>query len=245
MVENSSYNKPTNYSTKACNGYLLPRPKPPFNNNFSRNPSRERPRELEHRLCKYWMVNRECPYGDRSKFLHSWYHIGNTSVDECFSILARLDGHKKAVCGIAFLIMSDKLFTGNKDGTIRIWDCHSGKRNRVVNLGAEIGHLISEGSWVFIGLPNLVKVWHLNGENINDFSLEGPVGQVYALAVHKDLLFAGAANGDVLVWKWSFEANPFKLVTTIKAYKQAVVYLRVGAGTNRLYSGSMDNTVKA
>lgn len=28
----------------------------------------------------------------------------------------------------------------------------------VVNLGGEIGCMISEGPWVFVGLPNLVKV---------------------------------------------------------------------------------------
>ncbi|CAK7336585.1 unnamed protein product [Dovyalis caffra] len=221
------------------------RSRPPFNNNFSRNPSRKRPGELEQRVCKYWMVNGECPYGDCCKFLHSWYRTSSTSGDGCFFMLARLDGHKKVVCGIALPTWSDKLFNWSRDGTVRIWDCHSGKCNRVINLGAEVGCLSSEGTWVFIGLPNLVKVWNLNREIINDFSLEGPVGQVYALAVHNDLLFAGAANGDILVWKGCFEANPFKLVATIKAHKQAVVCLRVDAGAYRLYSGSMDNTVNA
>jgi hypothetical protein len=62
----------------------------------------------------------------------------------------------------------------------------------------------------------------LNEENINEFSLKRHVGQVYALVVHKNLLFVRAANGDILMWKGSFEVNPFKLVATIKAHKQAV-----------------------
>ena len=54
--------------------------------------------------------------------------------------------------------LGDKLYTGSKDGTVRVWDCHSGECDRVINLGAEVGSLISEGHWVFAGLPNVVKV---------------------------------------------------------------------------------------
>ena len=39
-----------------------------------------------------------------------------------------------------------------------MWDCNTGLCTNVVNLGAEVGSLTSEGPWVFVGVPNAVKV---------------------------------------------------------------------------------------
>ncbi|KAF2317476.1 hypothetical protein GH714_022622 [Hevea brasiliensis] len=83
-------------------------------------------------------------------------------------MLARLEGHKKSVVGVALPSRSDKLYTGSRDGTVRVWDCYSGKCDRIINLGFEIGSLICEGLWVFIGLPNLVRVWNLSSEGSMD-----------------------------------------------------------------------------
>lgn len=97
----------------------------------------------------------------------------------------------------------------------------------MINLGGEVGCMISEGPWIFIGVTNFVKVnyitlefffffggeFHMvckressvnimipgyvmifqawNTQTNTDLSLSGPVGQVYAMAVGNDLLFAG------------------------------------------------------
>ncbi|GFY84274.1 zinc finger WD40 repeat protein 1 [Actinidia rufa] len=58
----------------------------------------------------------------------------------------------------------------------------------VINLGGEVGCMLSEGPWVFVGLPNVVKAWNI--QTTADLSLSGPVGQVYTLVVGNDLLFA-------------------------------------------------------
>lgn len=47
----------------------------------------------------------------------------------------------------------------------------------LINLGGVVGCVISEGPWVFVGLPNAVKAWST---------------QVYALFVGNYLFFAGA-----------------------------------------------------
>ncbi|KAG5531001.1 hypothetical protein RHGRI_025827 [Rhododendron griersonianum] len=83
---------------------------------------------------------------------------------------------------------SDKLYTGSKDKNVMVWDCQSGQVG-VINLGGEVGCMLSEGPWVFVGAPNVVKAW--NTQTSMDLSLNGPVGQVYALVVGNDLLFAG------------------------------------------------------
>ncbi|XP_019431307.1 PREDICTED: zinc finger CCCH domain-containing protein 48-like [Lupinus angustifolius] len=185
------------------------------------------------KICNYW-VQGNCSFGERCKFLHSW------SLGDGFSLLTQLDGHKKVVSGIAFPSGSNKLYTGSTDETVRVWDCQSGQCTAVINLGGEVGCMISEGPWVFVGIPNSVKAW--NTENLMELSLSGPVGQVYALVVINDMLFAGTQDGSILIWKFNLTANCFEPAASLKGHSHGVVSLVVGA--NRLYSGSMDNTIR-
>ena len=50
-------------------------------------------------------------------------------------------------------------------------------------------------------------------------------------------------DGSILAWKFNAATNNFEPVTCLKGHSLAVVSLVVGA--NRLYSGSMDNSIKA
>ncbi|KAL6290141.1 hypothetical protein ACE6H2_007651 [Prunus campanulata] len=185
-------------------------------------------------VCKFW-VDGNCVKGDRCLYLHNWFR------GEGFSILAKLQGHTKAVTGIALPERTNKLYSTSKDGTARVWDCHTGECGSVIDLGGEAGSLISEGPWVFAGVPNLIKVW--NTETNSEFNLDGPVGQVHAMVVGNEMLFAGTQNGDICVWKGSTETNPpFYPAATLKGHTGAVVCLTVGR--NRLYSGSVDHTIK-
>ncbi|XP_021296555.1 zinc finger CCCH domain-containing protein 48-like [Herrania umbratica] len=94
-------------------------------------------------------------------------------------MLSHLDGHQKVVSGIALPAGLDKLYTGSKDETVRAWDTNSGQCMGVINLGGEVGCMISEGPWLFVGIPNVVKAW--NTQTNYELSLTGPVGQVYAI----------------------------------------------------------------
>ncbi|RWW70179.1 hypothetical protein BHE74_00022146 [Ensete ventricosum] len=133
------------------------------------------PGKAPDRLCNYFLAG-NCTYGEKCRFLHSWF------VGDSFSLLTSLQGHQKAVSGIALPSGSDKLYSGSKDESVRVWDCQSGQCVGVINVGGEVGCMISEGPWIFIGVPNAVKV------NLN---LDGPIGQVYSLVVGNELLFAG------------------------------------------------------
>ncbi|KAF2320876.1 hypothetical protein GH714_031506 [Hevea brasiliensis] len=128
-----------------------------------------------------------------------------------------------AVCGVALPSGSDKLYSGSSDGTVHVWDCHTGQSTRVINLGDEIGSLISEGPWIFVGLPNVVKAWNI--ETAADYNLNGP-------------------DGSILAWKGSTEnPNPFEHATSLKGHTGAVICLTIGR--DWLYSGSMDSTIRA
>ncbi|KAF5743567.1 zinc finger CCCH domain-containing protein 48 [Tripterygium wilfordii] len=185
------------------------------------------------KLCTYWAQG-SCKYGDKCRFVHSW------SVSESVSLLTQLEGHQKVVNGIALPSGSDKLYTGSKDETLRVWDCQSGQCVNVYNLGGEVGCMISEGPWIFVGLPNAVKAWDI--QTSAQHSLPGPAGHVYALVAGNDLLFAGVQDGAILAWRYNAATNGFDPAVSLTGHSLAVVSLVVGA--NRLYSGSMDKSIR-
>ncbi|XP_008795362.2 LOW QUALITY PROTEIN: zinc finger CCCH domain-containing protein 17-like [Phoenix dactylifera] len=209
-------------------------PGPPSKWGKGRGEGRGRlPTKVPDKVCNYFLAG-NCTYGENCRFLHSWF------ISDSFSLLTPLQGHQKVVTGIALPSGSDKLYSGSKDESVRVWDCQTGQCVGVINLGGEIGCMISEGPWVFIGLPNAVKAW--NTQTAADLSLSGPTGQVYALVVGSEMLFAGTQDGRILAWKFSAAGNCFEPAASLSGHRLAVVSLVVGA--MRLYSGSMDHTIK-
>ncbi|KAH1209460.1 Zinc finger CCCH domain-containing protein 48 [Glycine max] len=186
------------------------------------------------RICKYW-INNNCVHGEQCLYLHSWFR------GDGFSTVTKLHEHKKVITGIALPVGSDKLYSGSTDGTVRIWDCHTGQCAKVINLGAEVTSLISEGSWIFVGLQNAVKAWNI--QTMSEFTLDGPKGRVRAMTVGNNTLFAGAEDGVIFAWRGSSKADsPFELVASLTGHTKAVVCLAVGC--KMLYSGSMDQSIK-
>ncbi|KAH1209469.1 Zinc finger CCCH domain-containing protein 48 [Glycine max] len=186
------------------------------------------------RICKYW-INNNCVHGEQCLYLHSWFR------GDGFSTVTKLQEHKKVITGIALPVGSDKLYSGSTDGTVRIWDCHTGQCAKVINLGAEVTSLISEGSWIFVGLQNAVKAWNI--QTMSEFTLDGPKGRVRAMTVGNNTLFAGAEDGVIFAWRGSSKADsPFELVASLTGHTKAVVCLAVGC--KMLYSGSMDQSIK-
>ncbi|KAK8627911.1 hypothetical protein V6N13_135508 [Hibiscus sabdariffa] len=131
----------------------------------------------------------------------------------------------------------------------------------VLNLGGEVGCMISEGPWLFVSIPNVVKAW--NTQTNQELSLSGTCwaslcygcGYVYIIM----FLVLGSAksfcdnnllieaifflDGTILVWKFDTVTNSFEPAASLKGHTRAVVSLVVGA--NRLYSGSVDHSIKA
>ncbi|TYG49937.1 hypothetical protein ES288_D10G134700v1 [Gossypium darwinii] len=165
------------FSYSKANHIFLRNPNPSHNSSLSTLKSPD-----HNKLCKYWMSG-HCHRGDKCWYLHSW------SRGDGFTMLAKLEGHKKTIRGIALPSGHDKLYSGSSDGTARIWDGHTGKCLHFTNLGDEAGSLITEGAWVFIGMKNAVKALNIHSDL--ELNLKGPVGQVYAMIVAGDMLFAG------------------------------------------------------
>ncbi|XP_078174322.1 zinc finger CCCH domain-containing protein 17-like [Carex rostrata] len=183
--------------------------------------------------CKYFLSG-TCYYGDRCRYLHSW------CMGDSFSLLTPLKGHQKVISAITLPSGSDKLYSASKDGTVKVWDCHTGKCVTTVSMGREVGCMISEGPWLFVGIPDSIKVW--NAQTGAEMSLSGFTGQVYALEAANDMLFAGTQDGRILVWKYNATANSFEPAASLLGHCLAVISLTVGG--SKLYSGSMDHTIK-
>ncbi|KAL6004660.1 hypothetical protein ACLOJK_005215 [Asimina triloba] len=90
-------------------------------------------------------------------------------------------------------------------------------------------------------LGNFEMAWNM--ETNNEISLSGPVGQVYSLEANDELLFARSQDGSILVWKFNDVGSSFEPAATLLGHNLTVASLTVG-GARRLYSGSMDNTIR-
>ncbi|XP_042506251.1 zinc finger CCCH domain-containing protein 48-like [Macadamia integrifolia] len=229
-AEDQSFSRPTSMSRRPDPNLRL------ASNTWGRNrgaASATVPRRTQDKVCHYWLAG-NCSYGDKCRYLHSWF------LSDCFTSLTQLEGHHKVISGIALPSGSDKLYSGSKDHSVRVWDCQTGQCAAVINVGGEIGCMMSEGPWLFVGIPNLVKAW--NTQTVSELSLSGPVGQVHALVVGNEMLFAGTQDGKILAWKFDAASNCFQPAAALQGHSQAVVSLVVGA--DRLYSGSMDHTIR-
>ncbi|XLS80838.1 hypothetical protein HN51_046669 [Arachis hypogaea] len=184
-------------------------------------------------ICKSWMTD-NCVDGDLCQNLHSWFY------GDGFSTLAKLHEHNKAITGIALPAGSNKLISGSTDGTVRAWDCNTGRCVNMIHLNSPVTSLISEGPWIFAGVKNAVKAWNIHTGA--DVTLDGPKGQVLSLNVGNDILLAGAEDGVIYAWRCSFE-SPFKTVATLSGHSKPVVCLAIGCH-RMLYSGSMDHSIK-
>ncbi|KAJ4901415.1 Zinc finger CCCH domain-containing protein 59 [Raphanus sativus] len=186
-------------------------------------------------VCKFWKAG-NCKKGDQCSFLHSWTSLPGMVM------VAALEGHKKDLKGIALPQGSDKLFSASSDGTLKIWDCHTGQCAHTINLQAEAGSLMSEGPWVFLGLPNAVKAF--NVQTSKDLHLNGVVGQVRAMTVGNGMLFVGTSSGSISVWKaTNSESDPFTYLTSLEGHHSGEVTCFI-VGGQQLYSGSVDKTIK-
>ncbi|XP_010459958.1 PREDICTED: zinc finger CCCH domain-containing protein 59-like [Camelina sativa] len=191
--------------------------------------------------CKFWIAG-NCRRGEQCQFLHSW-SCGFPGL----AMVASREGHKNDIKGIALPQGSDKLFSVSSDDTLRIWDCHTGQCVHTINLQAEAKavSLISEGSWVFLGLQNAVKAF--NVQTSKDLHLDGVVGgQVHAMTVANGMLFAGTSSGTISVWKATTDSDvsdPFKYLTSLEGHHSGVVTCFF-VGGQLLYSGSVDKTIK-
>ncbi|KAL2613612.1 hypothetical protein R1flu_025304 [Riccia fluitans] len=192
--------------------------------------SGRRPRD---KVCRFWLEG-NCQRGENCNYLHA--HTANPEI----TLIKQLDGHGKTVRAIELPAGSSHLYSGGGDQTLRVWDCNTGECTNVIPMGGDVGALLSAATWLFVGLPNEVKIWDMQSHAQQ--SLSGPQGMVHSLAVITDMLFAGIQDGKVLAWKFSTVTNSFEPAASLLGHTGAVVSLMIHG--NKLFSGSVDTHIK-
>ncbi|KAH6831671.1 zinc finger WD40 repeat protein 1 [Perilla frutescens var. hirtella] len=200
--------------------------------------------KAQPKQCKYWATG-SCVHREKCKDLHSWF------CGSGFMMLAKLEGHTKAITGISLPSGCDKLYSGSKDGTIRVWNCYTGQCAGSVMIDGEVGCLVAEGPLLFAAFQNVVKAWNL--QNQTEFFLNGPDESVCSMVLDEDKFFywntdshflydAWIQDGTIMVWKWNIETNIPEPAAMLKGHRGAVCSLVIR--DDRLYSGSRDCTIK-
>ncbi|XP_042423398.1 zinc finger CCCH domain-containing protein 17-like [Zingiber officinale] len=156
------------------------------------------------------------------------------------SLLATIRGHQQAISGIALASDTNRLLLGSKDGTISVWDSLTGQRVRVNIMGAEVGALLTEQHWSFMGVFDSFQAY--NSHTKTQYIIEELGGQVHAIAASNGFVFAGIQDGSILAWQFNSE----ELITeqpmaSLDGHLLPVVSLLVHED---IYSGSTDHTIK-
>lgn len=107
-------------------------------------------------------------------------------------------------------------------------------------MGGKVGCMITHGPWVFVGIPKSVEVW--NTQTGTKLSLQGPSGLVCSMTIKNEMLFAGTGDGRIMAWNFPAKESDFEPVAILSGHERPVISLSVSA--TRLYSGSLDKTIK-
>ena len=73
-------------------------------------------------------------------------------------------------------------------------------------------------------------------------SLQGPSGLVCSMTIKDEMLFAGTGDGRIMAWKFPANESNLGPVAILNGHARQVISLSVSA--TRLYSGSLDKTIR-
>ena len=150
---------------------------------------------------------------------------GDSSHSQLPSKQATLKGHQDTVNCLAVSEAKSQLFSGSKDGTVKIWSWANGfELAHTLSVGAPVEALLLSDAWLFAGtsaagaVHGVVRVWHT--DSAFEQSLEGHQGSVYCLAQGGNYLFSG--GDDTGVKTWQFSGEKFDPVTNLAGHSSPV-----------------------
>ena len=143
------------------------------------------------------------------------------------------------------MIHDDKLYSGSKDYTIRVWslkdgECHqtlTGHTSWVNGLAAGTDSTLYSASG-----DRTVRVWSIvDGSNLE--TLTGHTASVRCLVANRtNLVFSGSKDKTIKVWRRG--PTPTTCIRTLVGHTDVVESLALSADHNTLYSGSWDTTIR-
>ena len=161
-----------------------------------------------------------------------------------------LVGHTDQISAVAFSPDGEILASGSRDGTIWLWNPHTGERKATLRghtrLGVtalafapQIGILASGSS------DKTVRLWSATTGNYIT-TLHGHTGAVTAVAFSPDgqMLASSGGHKDNTVRLWSVKDNFRITTTTLTGHEQGVESVAFSPDGQTLASGSQDDTIQ-
>ncbi|XP_052177819.1 zinc finger CCCH domain-containing protein 17-like isoform X14 [Diospyros lotus] len=161
-------------------------------------------------------------------------------------MITKLEGHCKAVMGIALPSGSNKLYTGCKDKTIRVWDYNTGQTCNELTLTGPVGQvhaMATTDDMLFAATQDVtILAWKFRSENEHPelvASLKVHSCAVISLAIGANMLYSGSMDNTIRVW----DLNTLLCVQTLQGHTGSV--MSVLCWDKYLLSCSLDGTIKA
>jgi WD40 repeat protein len=134
--------------------------------------------------------------GDRFGGLYVWEA---KSGKEFFT----LRGHAKAVTTVDWRADSDVLASGSEDGSVRLWDLHTGtaQTNWTAHPDGVLGIAVHpSGAIATAGRDGRVRTWDGSGKNVADFGPAGDVVMKVGFMPDARAVITGDWAGEVRAW---------------------------------------------
>lgn len=151
--------------------------------------------------------------------------VGSGSPEGAGKPVLVLRGHKSAIFNVAYSPDGALLATAGKDGTVRLWNAHTGTEARVLTVeGNKTAYCCAfhpEGRLLAsAGADHAVRLWEVaSGREVG--SLKGHSGDVYNLAFSPDGRLLASASYDHSVRLWGLE--PRKTQHILQGHADRVV----------------------
>jgi WD40 repeat protein len=161
------------------------------------------------------------------------------------SVVKVIEGHAAEINSAAYSPDGTCIVSGSDDGTVRMWDAHTGRQLAVLE-----GHMnwvesvafSPDGAYIISGSDDrTVRVWDVHsGKQLA--VLEGHSGSVFSVAFSPDgaHIVSGSYDETVRVWN----AHTGKQLAILKNHRDVVNSVAYSPDGTRIISGSDDETVR-
>jgi U3 small nucleolar RNA-associated protein 15 len=155
------------------------------------------------------------------------------------------DAHKRPIHVTRFSTNERHIFAGSDDCTVSAWDLQgqaslftlTGHKDRI---RTGLVSPATEHIWISGSHDHTVKVWDTRSlECLATLEHQAPIEDIVALPGGGIIL--SAAGNEVKIWD---VLGGFRLLDTISAHQKAVTSLSYDASRSRLFTSSLDSTVK-
>eukprot|EP01026_Neomeris_dumetosa_P058237 TRINITY_DN54069_c0_g1_i1.p1 TRINITY_DN54069_c0_g1~~TRINITY_DN54069_c0_g1_i1.p1 ORF type:complete len:481 (-),score=66.18 TRINITY_DN54069_c0_g1_i1:404-1744(-) len=130
-----------------------------------------------------------------------------------FRVFLNLQGHTQIVTAILLDEKQNKIYSGSKDGSLRIWNME-GQCESVLDAGGSVTYLYMEGGFVFAAAnpaqnsPGIIRVWSMASGA--EMDLHGHEREVLCLTAARSILISGGRDAAIRFWGFDQQNSVFK-----------------------------------